>query len=71
MSMATVPARSVRDRSPPWANGSEGTSEAYSFHLTMANFAFGDGSVRALHEDIQIREFAKLVTRAGDGAVMP
>lgn len=45
--------------------GSEGTSEAYSFHPGGANFAFGDGSVHFLKETIPIREFARLVTRAG------
>jgi prepilin-type N-terminal cleavage/methylation domain-containing protein len=43
-----------------------GTSEAYSFHTGIANHAFGDGSVRAIREDIDIREYARLVTRAGE-----
>jgi prepilin-type N-terminal cleavage/methylation domain-containing protein len=43
-----------------------GTSEVYSFHPGIANHAFGDGSVRAIREDIDIREYAKLVTRAGE-----
>ena len=51
--------------------GSEGTSEALSFHPTVANFVFGDGSVRPLNESIDIREFAKLVTRAGHGESVP
>jgi prepilin-type N-terminal cleavage/methylation domain-containing protein len=45
--------------------GSEGTSEAYGFHATGAQFALGDGSVRYIDQEINIREFAKLVTRAG------
>lgn len=45
--------------------GTEGTAEAYSFHYGGANFAFADGSVHFLSESINIREFAKLVTRAG------
>ena len=45
--------------------GSEGTAEAYSFHPGGAVFAFGDGSVRFIDQSIPIREFARLVTRAG------
>jgi prepilin-type N-terminal cleavage/methylation domain-containing protein/prepilin-type processing-associated H-X9-DG protein len=45
--------------------GTEGTAEAYSFHTGTATFAFGDGSVRSIDAEINIREFAKLVTRAG------
>ncbi len=44
--------------------GSFGSGEAYSFHNGGANFAFGDGSVHFLSDDIDIREFARLVTRA-------
>jgi prepilin-type N-terminal cleavage/methylation domain-containing protein/prepilin-type processing-associated H-X9-DG protein len=44
---------------------SVGTSEPYSFHPGGANFCMGDGSVRWLNDDIDIREFARLVTRAG------
>lgn len=50
--------------------GSEGTAEAYAFHTGGANFVFGDGSVKLLSADINIREFARLVTRAG-GEVAP
>ncbi len=49
--------------------GSEGTGEAYSFHEAGANFVFGDGSVRLINSDIGIREFAKMVTRAGGEVV--
>jgi prepilin-type N-terminal cleavage/methylation domain-containing protein/prepilin-type processing-associated H-X9-DG protein len=45
--------------------GSEGTAETYAFHPGGANFALGDGSVRFLAQTISIREFARLVTRAG------
>jgi prepilin-type N-terminal cleavage/methylation domain-containing protein/prepilin-type processing-associated H-X9-DG protein len=45
--------------------GTEGTGETYAFHAGGANVVFGDGSVRAINADINIREFAKLVTRAG------
>jgi prepilin-type N-terminal cleavage/methylation domain-containing protein len=44
--------------------GSEGSAEAYGFHLTGAQFALGDGSVRYIDQEIDIREFARLVTRA-------
>jgi prepilin-type N-terminal cleavage/methylation domain-containing protein len=45
--------------------GSVGTGEPYAFHPGVANFALGDGSARSISESIDIREFAKLVTRAG------
>ena len=45
--------------------GSEGTAEAFSFHPGGATFAFGDGSVRFINEDIPIKLFARLVTRGG------
>jgi prepilin-type N-terminal cleavage/methylation domain-containing protein/prepilin-type processing-associated H-X9-DG protein len=44
---------------------SVGTSEPYAFHPGGANFCMGDGSVRWLNEDISMREFARLITRAG------
>ncbi len=44
--------------------GSEGTSEAYAFHPNGALFTFGDGSVRFIQENINIREFARLITRS-------
>jgi prepilin-type N-terminal cleavage/methylation domain-containing protein len=43
-----------------------GTSEVYSFHPGIANHTFGDGSVRAIAESVDIRDYAKLVTRAGE-----
>lgn len=42
-----------------------GTSAPFAFHPGTANHAFGDGSVRSINEDIDIREYARLVTRAG------
>jgi prepilin-type N-terminal cleavage/methylation domain-containing protein/prepilin-type processing-associated H-X9-DG protein len=48
--------------------GSEGTAEVYSFHNGGANVSFGDGSVRFVNATINIREFAKMVTRAGHEA---
>ena len=41
----------------------QGTGEAYSFHPGGANFVFGDGAVHFLSENINIRNFARLVTR--------
>jgi prepilin-type N-terminal cleavage/methylation domain-containing protein/prepilin-type processing-associated H-X9-DG protein len=55
----------VPDGFPHSYYGSEGTAEAYAFHPGGANFSFGDGSVRFLHQSIGIREFARLVTRDG------
>lgn len=40
--------------------------EVYSFHSGGANTVFADGSVHFLRDNIGIRIFAKLVTRAGD-----
>jgi len=45
--------------------GTEGTAEAYGFHPGGANFALGDGSVRFISQNIGIRDFVRLVTRAG------
>jgi len=44
---------------------SVGTGEPYAFHPGGANFCMGDGSVKWINEDINIREFAKFVTRNG------
>jgi prepilin-type N-terminal cleavage/methylation domain-containing protein len=49
--------------------GSEGTSEVYSFHTGGAQFALGDGSVRFISDSVSIRDFARMVTRAGGEAV--
>jgi prepilin-type N-terminal cleavage/methylation domain-containing protein len=43
-----------------------GTSQPYAFHTGVVNHAFGDGSVKSLRDDIDIRDFARLVTRAGE-----
>ncbi len=50
--------------------GSQGTSEAYSFHDLGANFVFGDGAVHFLAESLDILTFARLVARA-DGLSNP
>ncbi len=51
--------------------GSEGTAEAYAFHPSGANFVFGDASVHFLAADMDVREFAKLVTRSGSETSEP
>ena len=43
--------------------------EVYSFHPAGANAVFADGSVHFLKADIDIRIFARLVTRAGGEVV--
>ncbi|MCC6493769.1 MAG: DUF1559 domain-containing protein [Pirellulales bacterium] len=43
-----------------------GTSQPYSFHSGVVLHAFGDGSVRPINDSIDIREYARLVTRAGE-----
>jgi prepilin-type N-terminal cleavage/methylation domain-containing protein len=43
--------------------------EAYSFHLAGVNAVFADGSLHFLHADMDIRIFARLVTRAGEEVV--
>lgn len=45
--------------------GTFGTGEVYAFHPGGANAVLGDGSTRLLSEEIDIRVFARLVTRAG------
>jgi prepilin-type N-terminal cleavage/methylation domain-containing protein len=50
--------------------GSQGTSEAYSFHSLGANFVFGDGAVHFLSETLDILTFARFVARA-DGLSNP
>ena len=43
--------------------GSEGSGEVYAFHPGGANVLLGDGSVRLIATGIQMRVFARLVTR--------
>jgi prepilin-type processing-associated H-X9-DG protein len=53
----------------PCAMNCTNDREVYSFHLGGANAVFADGSVRFLSESINIRVFARLVTRAGNEVV--
>lgn len=41
-------------------------NEVYSFHLGGAHHVMGDGSVRFIRSSMDIRQFVKLVTRAGN-----
>jgi prepilin-type N-terminal cleavage/methylation domain-containing protein/prepilin-type processing-associated H-X9-DG protein len=43
--------------------------ETYSFHPSGANAVFGDGSIHFLRDDLGIRIFARLATRAGEEVV--
>jgi prepilin-type N-terminal cleavage/methylation domain-containing protein/prepilin-type processing-associated H-X9-DG protein len=45
--------------------GTEGTSQAYSFHSGGVNALFGDGSVRFIRSSVNAATFAALVTRDG------
>jgi prepilin-type N-terminal cleavage/methylation domain-containing protein/prepilin-type processing-associated H-X9-DG protein len=45
--------------------------EAYSFHPSGANAVFADGSVHFLNANIDIRNFARLVTYAGGEVMSP
>jgi prepilin-type processing-associated H-X9-DG protein len=45
--------------------GTDGTSEAYSFHTGVVNVLFGDGSVHSISTSISILTWAALVTRSG------
>jgi prepilin-type processing-associated H-X9-DG protein len=49
--------------------GSEGTSDPYSFHPGTVNVLMGDGSARTVSDDVEIRVFAAMVTRAGGESV--
>ncbi len=49
--------------------GSNGSSETYAFHPAGANILFGDGSVHLLNEDIEIRVYARMVTRKGNEVI--
>jgi len=45
--------------------GKEGTGDPYSFHPGTINVLMGDGSARSVSDDVEIRVFAAMVTRAG------
>jgi prepilin-type N-terminal cleavage/methylation domain-containing protein/prepilin-type processing-associated H-X9-DG protein len=49
----------------PAPYGTNGTGETYAFHPGGANILFGDGSVHFIGEEIEIRVYARLVTRKG------
>ena len=56
----------------PCAINCTNNREVYSFHSGGANVAFADGSLHFLHASIDIRVFARLVTRAGgEAATIP
>ena len=44
-------------------------NEVYSFHSGGANHVFGDGSVKFIRSSMDIRQFVKLLTFAGDDIV--
>lgn len=50
---------------PATTYGTEGTGQPYSFHTGGINTLFGDGSVHFIAENVDIRIFAGLITRAG------
>lgn len=56
-------------RPGPCAINCTNMQEAYSCHPAGVNSVFGDGSVHFLQADIDIRIFARLVTRAGEEVV--
>jgi prepilin-type processing-associated H-X9-DG protein len=60
---AGLPATSATFPHPYYV--SVGTGEPYSFHPGGANFCMGDGSVKWVNDNLDIREFAKLITRNG------
>lgn len=53
----------------PCAINCTNNREPFSFHPAGINAVFADGSVRFLQEDMDIRNFARLVTRAGGEVV--
>jgi prepilin-type N-terminal cleavage/methylation domain-containing protein/prepilin-type processing-associated H-X9-DG protein len=55
---------------PTMINGTN-SGEVYSFHPNLANFAYGDGSVRPILATIDPDTFVSLVTRHGGEAVSP
>ncbi|MGE0606842.1 MAG: DUF1559 domain-containing protein [Pirellulales bacterium] len=63
-----LPTWNVNSGVPQVGYNTEGTGETYAFHPAGAYHAFGDGSVKLLSSDINIRVYAKLVTRAAADA---
>ena len=53
----------------PCAINCTNNREPFSFHPAGINVVFADGSVRFLQEDMDIRVFARLATRAGEEVV--
>ncbi len=49
--------------------GVQGTGSPYSFHAGGVNNLFGDGSVHFIRQNVDIRVFARLVTRSGGEAL--
>ena len=47
----------------------QGTGQAYSFHVGGAHFLLGDGSVRFISENISLATYVGLLTR-GNGEVL-
>ncbi len=54
---------------PPY--GTDGTGQFYSFHSGCLNAAFGDGAVRTLSDEIEVRLLAQYITRAGHETIQP
>jgi prepilin-type processing-associated H-X9-DG protein len=53
----------------PCAINCTNRQEVYSFHPRGANSVFADGSIHFLNDEMDIRIFARLVTRAGEEVV--
>lgn len=51
------------------ALGTDGSGQIYAFHGTGANFAFADGSVHFIDQDVSAAVLAALVTRANADAI--
>lgn len=54
---------------PATTYGTEGTGQPYSFHTGGINTLFGDGSVHFIAENVDIKIFASLITKAGKETV--
>jgi len=59
LAFGPIPGRVAINNSNEWGHC------FYSFHPAGANFAFADGSVRLLDENMNLRTLADIVTRAG------